>query len=58
MKIQVRLHAAGNTVLEEIIEIDDNKLEELTEEEKEQAVEVVIRSWMDRVVAIDWETVE
>jgi hypothetical protein len=58
MKIKISLSVKGKELAEEVIEIDDAKLEELTEEEIRAAVEVNIRNWADRSIQIAWETVE
>jgi urease beta subunit len=58
MKIKISLSVKGKELTEEVIEIDDAKLEELTEEEIRAAVEVSIRNWADRSIQIAWETVE
>jgi hypothetical protein len=56
MIIRLRLRVAGQEAAVDTIRIDDAKLEQLTDEEREAAVEVAIRSWTDRNLEIDWET--
>jgi hypothetical protein len=58
MRIKVQLSVAGQPVKEDTLELDDGKLEELSEEEIEQAIEINVRSWADRNIAITWETDE
>ena len=55
MKINVQLMVNAEHKLEDIVEIDDYKLEELTEEELEAAIEVCIRNWADQKISIAWE---
>lgn len=56
MKIKVNLTVGGKTVKEDVIEIDDYKLEELTEDEIEGSIEIQVRSWVDREIQVTWET--
>lgn len=56
MKIKVNLTVGGKTVKQDVIEIDDYKLEELTEDEVEGSIEIQVRSWVDREVQVTWET--
>lgn len=58
MKIKVNLMLQGKTVLEDIIEIDDDKLEPLDDSEIESAIEVNVSSWANEQVNISWETLE
>ncbi|WP_281885254.1 hypothetical protein [Paenibacillus sp. YYML68] len=58
MRYKVALRVDGQTVKEEELEIEETKLGELTDEEIEQAIEVNIRSWVDRMISIEWEVVE
>lgn len=55
MKINVSLTVGGETIKHDTIEIDDDKLEPLTEEELEAAIEVHIRTWAENNVQIAWE---
>lgn len=55
MKIKVSLSVDSDVVKDDIIEVDDWKLEELTEEEIEGTIEMQIRNWADRVIQIAWE---
>lgn len=55
MKIKVRLDAGGRAQMEDVLEIGDAKVAELSEEELEAAVEIVIREWANRIVRIEWE---
>jgi hypothetical protein len=56
MIIRLRLRVAGQEAATDTIRIDDAKLEQLADEEREAAVEVAIRTWTDRNLEIDWET--
>ncbi|PYI53907.1 hypothetical protein [Paenibacillus flagellatus] len=58
MKIKISLSVDGEQVKEDELEIDDMKLEELSEEEVEAAVEAVVRRWADRKLSIAWEVAE
>ncbi|MFS0837805.1 hypothetical protein [Paenibacillus sp. 1P03SA] len=58
MKIRIDLSVGGENVKEAFLEIEDRKVDHLTEEELFQAVEINIRSWADREVGISWEIVE
>jgi hypothetical protein len=58
MKIKVRLRVDGKTAAEEEIKIDDHKLYELTEEELERSVEIVVTQWANNKIELDWETDE
>ncbi|SEG14718.1 hypothetical protein [Paenibacillus sp. UNC499MF] len=58
MKIRIDLSVGGENVKEAFLQIEDRKVDHLTEEELFQAVEINIRSWADREVGISWEIVE
>lgn len=58
MKIKVSLSVGNEYVKEDWIELEDGKLEELSDEEREAAVEVVVRRWADRLLSVAWETEE
>ncbi|TMV44917.1 hypothetical protein FE783_30810 [Paenibacillus mesophilus] len=58
MKIKISLSVDGQQVKEDVVEIEDNKLEELSEEEVEAAAEAVVRLWADRKLSIAWEVEE
>lgn len=58
MKIRIDLTVGGENVKEAFLQIEDRKVDHLTEEELFQAVEINIRSWADREVGISWEIVE
>lgn len=55
MKIRISLSVGDELVKEDEVEIEDGKLEELSEEEIEAAAEAVVRQWADRRLRIDWE---
>ncbi|CAG7611142.1 hypothetical protein PAESOLCIP111_01337 [Paenibacillus solanacearum] len=56
MKIRIKLSVAGELVKEADVDVADAKMEELTEEEKENAVEIIVRDWADKHLQIEWET--
>lgn len=58
MKIRVTLSLKDQKKAEEWIEIDDRKLEELTEDELENAIDIVVRDWANEAIRIEWETEE
>ncbi len=58
MKIQVQLAIDGKSVKQNIIEIEEYRLGELTEEEIQQAIEVKIRTWVDSVMYVEWEELD
>lgn len=58
MKIKINLSVDGERVKEDEVEIEDIKLEELTQEEVEAAAEAVVRSWADRKLSIVWEVAD
>jgi hypothetical protein len=55
MKIKVSLSVGDDVVKDDVIDIHDWKLEELTQEEIEESIEIQIRSWADRQIKIAWE---
>lgn len=56
MNIKVRLRVNGATAAEDTIEIEDHKLDELSEDEVERAVEIVVTQWANDRIEIDWDT--
>ncbi|MGF9712519.1 hypothetical protein EXW96_13910 [Paenibacillus sp. JMULE4] len=58
MRIKVQLSLGGQAVKEDELVIEESKLGELTDEEIEQAIEINIRSWADKMISIHWEIVE
>jgi hypothetical protein len=58
MKIKISLSVGGEQVKEDVVEIEDDKLEELSEEEVEAAAEAVVRQGADRKLSIAWEVAE
>ncbi|MBD0380687.1 hypothetical protein [Paenibacillus sedimenti] len=58
MRIQIQLSVAGDKVKEEVLEIAEHKLGELTDEEIENAIEIKIRTWVDQMVQVEWEVLE
>lgn len=58
MEIKVSLSVKNNKIVDDIIEIDETKLEELTDDEIESAIEVYISEWANRNVNIAWEVLK
>ncbi|SDE10232.1 hypothetical protein SAMN02799630_04696 [Paenibacillus sp. UNCCL117] len=58
MRIKVQLSVGDQAVREEELTIAESKLGELTDEEIEQAIEIKIRAWADKLIRIDWEVAE
>ncbi|MDR6549377.1 hypothetical protein [Paenibacillus qinlingensis] len=58
MRIQIQLAIDGETKKTDVLEIAEHKLGEMTDEEIEQAIEVKIRTWVDRMVQVEWEVLE
>ncbi|MCR8636387.1 hypothetical protein [Paenibacillus radicis (ex Xue et al. 2023)] len=58
MKIKVQLSIGDQMVKEENLSIAETKLGELTDEEIEQAIEINIRTWADKMIRIHWEVAE
>ncbi|MBD2866852.1 MULTISPECIES: hypothetical protein [Paenibacillus] len=58
MKIKIHLSVSGELVKEDEVEIEDIRLEELTQEEVEAAAEAVVRTWADRKLSIVWEVAD
>ncbi|CAN7707859.1 MULTISPECIES: hypothetical protein [Paenibacillus] len=58
MRIQIQLAIDGETKKTEVLEIAEHKLGEMTDEEIEQAIEVKIRTWVDRMVQVEWEVID
>jgi hypothetical protein len=58
MRIKVQLSIGGQEVKVDELVIEQAKLGELTDEELEQAIEINIRSWADKMISIHWEVVE
>ncbi|SEB67195.1 hypothetical protein [Paenibacillus sp. GP183] len=58
MRFKVALAFDNQSVKEEILEIKEQKLGELSDEEIERAIEINIRSWLDKHLQIEWEVLE
>jgi hypothetical protein len=58
MRFKVALAFGGQAVKEDILEIKEQKLGDLTDEEIERAIEINIRSWLDKYLQIEWEVIE
>jgi hypothetical protein len=58
MKIQIQLLVDNNVVKEDVLELEEQKVEHLNEDELEAAIEINIRDWIDKVVQVSWEVVE
>lgn len=57
MQIRITLTVDGREAATDTIAMDDAKIEPLNADDREAAVEVAVRSWADRSIAIAWETV-
>lgn len=58
MQIAIRLSVSGEAVKEAVISVEDAKFEELSDEERESAVEIIVRNWADHHLRLEWETIE
>jgi hypothetical protein len=58
MRIQIQLSVDGQSVKQDTLVIQEQKLGDLTDEEIERAIEIKIRSWVDRMVQVEWEVLE
>ncbi|OAS22928.1 hypothetical protein [Paenibacillus oryzisoli] len=58
MRIQIQLAIDGETKKTDVLEIAEHKLGEMTDDEIEQAIEVKIRTWVDRMVQVEWEVLD
>jgi hypothetical protein len=58
MRIKVALAFDDQAVKEEILEIKEQKLGDLTDDEIERAIEINIRSWLDKHLQIEWEVLD
>ncbi|WP_164484201.1 MULTISPECIES: hypothetical protein [unclassified Paenibacillus] len=58
MRIQIQLAVSGEMVKQDVLEIPEYKLGEMTDEEIESAIEIKIRTWVDRMVQVEWEVLE
>ena len=58
MRIQIQLAVSGEMVKQDVLEIAEHKLGEMTDEEIESAIEMKIRTWVDRMVQVEWEVIE
>lgn len=58
LRIQIQLAVSGEMVKQDVLEIAEYKLGEMTDEEIESAIEIKIRTWVDRMVQVEWEVLE
>jgi hypothetical protein len=58
MRIQIQLSVDGQSIKQDTLVIQEQKLGDLTDEEIERAIEIKIRSWVDRMVQVEWEVLE
>jgi hypothetical protein len=56
MRVHVQLSVDGQAVKEDVIVIEEHRLGDLTDEEITQAIEVRVRSWVDRTIHVEWES--
>ncbi|MBP1962061.1 hypothetical protein GQF04_05555 [Paenibacillus aceris] len=57
MRIRIQLAVAGEAVKQDVLEIAEHKLGEMTDEEIENAIEIKIRTWVDRMIQVEWEVI-
>lgn len=57
MNIKVKL-MVGEHQIDEVLTIEDHKLEGFSEEEIEAVIEVKIRNWANDLIRIAWEVEE
>jgi len=58
MKLQLQVFWEEDEVKVAELEISKDKFEPLSEEEKEAAIETIIRDYMNQHLAIKWELVD
>jgi hypothetical protein len=58
LRIQIQLAIDGEMKKSDVLEIAEHKLGEMTDEEIEQAIEVNIRTWVDRMIKVEWEVID
>jgi hypothetical protein len=58
LNIKVTLRVDNEEVKQDILEIAEHKLGELADEEIQQAIEINVREWVNRVVSVEWESDE
>ena len=56
MKINVTLRVSDGHELNDVIEIEEHKLGELSDDDIEAAIEIMVRRWVDKTIAVEWET--
>ncbi len=56
MRIKLGVSIADELMKQDVIEIEDHKLEELSEDEIERVIEIKVREWVDRHIAVVWES--
>lgn len=55
MKIHIQVLISNELVKEHTLEIEEQKVSELTEDELREAIEINVRSWADKEIEIAWE---
>ena len=58
MKINVTLRVSDGHELLDVIEIEEHKLGELSDDDIEAAIEMMVRRWVDKTIEVEWETEE
>lgn len=58
MGIRVCLKVDGKAVKEDEIELNEDKLEPLTEEEIQQVIEIKVQEWANRCIEAEWEWID
>ncbi|HEX7057807.1 MAG TPA: hypothetical protein VF260_11535 [Bacilli bacterium] len=56
MNIHLNVSIGDEKVKEAVIHIENHKLEALSDDEIQQAVEIKIREWVNSQISIAWET--
>ena len=56
MKINVTLRVSDGHELRDVIEIEEHKLGELSDDDIEAAIEMMVRRWVDKTIEVEWET--
>ena len=52
------LRVSDGHELLDVIEIEEHKLGELSDDDIEAAIEMMVRRWVDKTIEVEWETEE
>lgn len=58
MKLNVQVFWQDEEIRDTVIELSEDKFEPLSEEEKEAAIETIIRDFVNQHLAVRWELEE